>query len=411
MNLVSQKTTTEWRKIWRGKLEKACAAKGLKNSTSEGFSDIVNRFLSRHTCHPRNIPVEAIPEFFSINSKSEKQVNFCRNALTFFYTDVVKSDDHVTVITGKTDKKPSGDSQRQETDAFISRVPLYLKRIRNELKVRNYSSRTIKNYGTLSCNYLTWLNKEPSADDLEAIKRYQLYLKENKGYAPKTVNLTTAAIVFMYNAVLGIPIEPTSLPRMKTGRPLPMVYSEAEVEKIILSATNHKHRLMLTLAYACGLRRSELQWLKPGDIDLDRNIIWVRHGKGAKDRGVMLDESIKPELTTFLRVAKGKTFLFEGYEPGHALTSMTISKIYHHACEKAGVEQKGGIHTLRHSFATHLLEHGTDLRYIQELLGHSSSKTTEIYTHVSSAAISRIRSPIAHLNLKKENRHDKLAMV
>jgi integrase/recombinase XerD len=401
MNLVAQRTTAEWRKIWLVKLEKTCVAKGLKNSTSEGFSDITNRFLSRHTCHPRKIPVEAIPDFFSRNSKSEKQANFCRNALTFFYSNVVESGDHVNAINGISETTASGEPQFREKKAFVSKMPLYIKRIRDELKARNYSPRTIRNYGTLSCSYLAWLDREPSANDLEAIKQYQLYLKEQKNFAPKTVNLTTAAIVFMYNAVLGIPIEPTSLPRMKTGRPLPKVYSEAEVEKIILSATNIKHRLMLTLAYACGLRRSELQWLKPGDIDLDRNIIWVRHGKGGKDRGVILDESIRPELTTFLRLGKGKTFLFEGYDPGHALTSMTISKIYHHACEKAGVEPKGGIHTLRHSFATHLLERGTDLRYIQELLGHSSSKTTEIYTHVSSSAISRIRSPIAHLNLKK----------
>jgi site-specific recombinase XerD len=186
---------------------------------------------------------------------------------------------------------------------------------------------------------------------------------------------------------------------MKTGRPLPLVYSQHDIEKIILGAKNHKHRLMLTLAYACGLRLSELRFLKPGDIDLERNIVWIRHGKGAKDRGVMLDQSIKTDVSAFLKSGKGKTFLFEGYEPGHSLTPTTISKIYQHACQNAGIEPLGGIHTLRHSFATHLLEHGTDLRYIQELLGHSSSKTTEIYTHVTSTAISRIISPIAHLNL------------
>ena len=226
-------------------------------------------------------------------------------------------------------------------------------------------------------------------------------MKEEKNYAAKTVNLATAAIVFLYNEVLGIPIVPSSLPRMKTGRPLPKVYSQVDIEKIILSEGNYKHRLMLMLAYACGLRLSELRFIKPGDIDLERNIVWIRRGKGSKDRRVMLDAAIKPELTAFLRSGKGKTFLFEGYEPGKALTAMTISKIYRHACKKAGIEPLGGIHTLRHSFATHLLEHGTDLRYIQELLGHASSKTTEIYTHVSSSAISRIRSPIAHLNLKK----------
>ncbi len=134
-------------------------------------------------------------------------------------------------------------------------------------------------------------------------------------------------------------------------------------------------------------------------MDINRDIIWIRHGKGDKDRTVMLDPIIKNELLVYLRKFGGKKFLFEGYEPGTALTNTTISKIYENACKKAGITKQGGIHTLRHSFATHLLEHGTDLRYIQELLGHSSSKTTEIYTHVSTKAISRIRSPLAHLKL------------
>jgi site-specific recombinase XerD len=248
---------------------------------------------------------------------------------------------------------------------------------------------------------LTWLKRTPSDKDIQEIKKFQLFLKENKNYSPRTVNLATAAIQFFYLEVLKVGFSADSLPRMKTGRPLPRVYSQEDVEKIITSESNHKHRLMLTLTYACGLRLSELRYLKPEDIDLDRNIIWIRHGKGAKDRGVMLDPAIKPEITAYLRSGKGKTFVFEGYQPGHPLTAATISKIYNHACEKADIKQQGGIHTLRHSSATHLLEHGTDLRYIQELLGHSSSKTTEIYTHVSSSAISKIRSPIAHLNLGK----------
>jgi hypothetical protein len=226
---MTAKTTAEWREIWLGKLD-CLRAKGLKKHNIAGFSDFISRFLLHHTCHPGKIPSEAIVEFISKNSKSGKQAKFCRDALTFFYTYVVKSGDHVAVIKGVSDIKPPYGSQKQKTEEFISRLPLFLRRIRNELKVRNYSPRSIKNYGMLSCDYLTWLSKEPSADDLEDIKRYQLFLKENKDYAPKTVNLAAAAIIFMYNTVLGIPIEPTSLPRMKTGRHLPKVYSEADVE-------------------------------------------------------------------------------------------------------------------------------------------------------------------------------------
>jgi integrase/recombinase XerD len=188
---------------------------------------------------------------------------------------------------------------------------------------------------------------------------------------------------------------------MKTGRQLPKVYSPEEIEKILSVEMNPKHRLLLMLAYGCGARLSELRYLKRDDIKIDRDLILIRQGKGKKDRIVMLDSVIKVEIERYLKIGLSTTYLFEGYSPGIPLTAMTISKIYHHACEKAGVICQGGIHTLRHSFATHLLEQGTDLRYIQELLGHSNSKTTEIYTHVSTKAIGKIRSPISHLNLSK----------
>jgi site-specific recombinase XerD len=360
---------------------------------------IVRQFLKEHPGDPANVDADRLKDFMA------RQYANVTPPLVLLYETVSPSPRHIAALTGTSPpQQPASvpDAGAKPQPKAEDRTSSILKKLELELKTRNYSRRTVENYGAILYSYLTWLKKEPSADDSGVIKRYQLYLKEQKNYAPKTVNLATAAIVFLYNEVLGIPIVPSSLPRMKTGRPLPMVYSQADIEKIILSESNYKHRLMLMIAYACGLRLSELRFLKPEDIDLDRNIIWIRRGKGSKDRGVMLDAAIKPDITAFLRSGKGKTYLFEGYEPGKALTSMTISKIYKHACEKAGIQPLGGIHTLRHSFATHLLEHGTDLRYIQELLGHSSSKTTEIYTHVSSSAISRIRSPIAHLKLKKE---------
>jgi integrase/recombinase XerD len=122
---------------------------------------------------------------------------------------------------------------------------------------------------------------------------------------------------------------------------------------------------------------------------------------GKKDRIVMLDPVLKNEIGQFLKISQRKIYLFEGYAAGKSLTKSTISKVYLNAGKKAGIQIQGGIHTLRHSFATHLLEHGTDLRFIQELLGHSNSKTTEIYTHVSAQTIAKIRSPISHLNLNK----------
>jgi site-specific recombinase XerD len=388
-------TNREWKTFWLAKASDEVERINLSQALSWFHYAIVNKFLTENPGNPKAIAVERVLAFVAA------QQNDVRRPIILFYEKVARSDKHLAALTARPAIRPAAphpatianqEPRETETASILKKLDL-------ELKARNYSRRTVENYRAISYNYLTWLKKPPSASDAGAIKQYQLHLKEKKNYAPRTVNLATAAIIFLYNSVLEIPVAPTSLPRMKTGRPLPLVYSQQDIEKIILGAKNHKHRLMLTLAYACGLRLSELRFLKPEHIDLERNIVWIRHGKGAKDRGVMLDQAIKPEVLAFLKSGKGKTFLFEGYEPGHSLTPTTISKIYQHACENAGIEPLGGIHTLRHSFATHLLEHGTDLRYIQELLGHASSKTTEIYTHVSSTAISRIRSPIAHLNL------------
>ena len=149
----------------------------------------------------------------------------------------------------------------------------------------------------------------------------------------------------------------------------------------------------------CGLRLSELQNLQKQDFEFARGLLRIRQAKGKKDRMVMLDEVMLPALKTFINSVRGNHWLFEGQYPGTKISTKTISLVFDHACRKAGVEKKGGIHTLRHSFATHLLEQGTDLRYIQELLGHSSSKTTEIYTHVSNKVITKIRSPLAHIDM------------
>jgi site-specific recombinase XerD len=151
------------------------------------------------------------------------------------------------------------------------------------------------------------------------------------------------------------------------------------------------------ITYGCGLRLGEVQTLKPQDIDLERHVLWVRKGKGKKDRMIMLDQELVPLLRKWIPMTSGQSYLFEGYRENRALSKRTIEKIYEHACQRLRTSSNGGIHSLRHSFATHLLEQGTDLRYIQELLGHASSKTTEIYTHVAAHKIMGIRSPIAGL--------------
>jgi integrase/recombinase XerD len=425
MNQVVRKEAVKWREIWLAKLEKACAANGLTKPTIVGFLGFLSRFLAPRSCHPANIPLEAVSSFLAQNSKSEKQRKFCRDALTFFYTTVVISENHCVFLknqpfrlqpqnisspalapaeTSMLPVSPKLLLQQTKKPEAIKAVPIsdHLKNMRTELKARNYSLRTIKNYCAAVNQYLIWLKKGPSDSDVSEIKKFQIYLKDEKKYSPRTVNLVTAAVQFLYIRVLGANFPIELLPRMKTGRQLPKVYSEQQVEHILKAPVNLKHRLILMLAYGCGLRLEEIRTIRSDDFDFDKKLLRLRKGKGQKDRTIMLDPVIAERVQTFLKPRPaGSLFTREG--SSDLLDRRTISKIFDNACVKAGVPKLGGIHTLRHSFATHLLEHGTDLRYIQELLGHASSKTTEIYTHVSARVIGSIRSPIGYLNLNQSN--------
>jgi len=173
--------------------------------------------------------------------------------------------------------------------------------------------------------------------------------------------------------------------------------------KILSSVDNIKHKAILMLIYSAGLRVGEVVKLKPEDIDSKRMLIHIKGSKGRKDRYTILSETALEILREYWREYKPRKWLFEGARPGRYLSIRTVEKILEHACEKANIRKDVSVHTLRHSFATHLLEGGTDLRYIQELLGHKDSKTTEIYTHVSIKSIGKIKSPLDTLGLKEGN--------
>ena len=294
-----------------------------------------------------------------------------------------------------TDKNPSHlDSAMQHDE----RATL-LEKLRQEVKVRNYSSSTIQSYMSEVARFLNRLTPESSKDWLNAFKKHLIYLKDDQKLAPNTINQHAAAIQFFMEEVLGLEPGDDICVRMKTDKALPRVHSKEKISRMLNCTANKKHRLVLMLAYGCGLRLGEIHNLKPKDVDLDRTILNIRKAKGFKDRIVMLDREIIPHLKGYMNDGCGSTYLFEGYAPGIALSKRTIEKIYSNTCEKTGLDAMGGIHSLRHSFATHLLEQGVDLRYIQALLGHASSKTTEIYTHVAAHKIAGIRSPVAGLIL------------
>jgi integrase/recombinase XerD len=265
----------------------------------------------------------------------------------------------------------------------------------DHLRRRRYSGHTIKNY----CYHLELFldYTQGAAIDDTIITSYIDYLASEKGVSPAFQHMALNAVRYLVVHILGISMPKVAL-RPKKERALPMVLSAGEVAKIISVTANIKHRLAILLIYSGGLRVSEAVGLKLRDIDYDRKIITIKKGKGKKDRQVPLSEKLEKMISLYLREYKPSCYLFEG-QRGGKYSVKSIQTLFHKSCIHAGIQKPATVHSLRHSYATHLLEAGTDLRIIQELLGHSSSKTTEIYTHVSRRTIAGIRSPADDLEI------------
>jgi len=268
------------------------------------------------------------------------------------------------------------------------------------LKLKNYSANTIKNYCNHFANFLLYFNaQKPSQITKNEILDYLVKLKNSERWSSTIQNQKINAIKFFYERLLKRPKQLYDLPRAKKEWKLPAVFAEDEVKKIINAAENVKHKTMLCIAYAGGLRVSEIVSMKVKDIDSARMVITVRQGKGRKDRQVMLSETLLILLREYYKKYKPKEYIFEG-QWGGQYSSRSLQKVLEQAKQKAGVKKKGSIHAFRHSFATHLLEGGTDIFSIKELLGHSSIRTTTIYAHVSKRHLEKIQSPLDKLKLK-----------
>ena len=205
------------------------------------------------------------------------------------------------------------------------------------------------------------------------------------------------SIKLYFKTIKQTKIEVDKIHRPKRAKVLPNVLSKEEVKAILEAHSNGKHKMMLSLIYSCGLRCGELLALKPVNIDSKRNIVLLKNSKGKKDRIAPLSPKILEMLREYYKLYKPTNYLFEGQKPGTSYDARSLQSVLKQALQKAGISKPVTLHWLRHSYATHLLESGTDLRYIQELLGHNSSKTTEIYTHVSTKSIQQIKSPFDDL--------------
>ena len=230
------------------------------------------------------------------------------------------------------------------------------------------------------------------------IKKYiQEIVKQGKSLSHQ--NQTINAIKFYYEQVLDMPQRFYEIQRPRQEQKLPSVLSEEEVLKVISATANLKHKAILVTIYSCGLRLSELLNLKIPDIQSDRHLLLIRDGKGKKDRHTILSATTLSLLRKYYLVFKPKEYLFEGQHGGR-YSGKSVQNIIKHSLQSAKIKRHASVHTLRHSFATHLLENGTDLRYIQTLLGHSSPKTTEIYAHVSTKGLRDVVSPIEKLKIE-----------
>ncbi|HVY01683.1 MAG TPA: site-specific tyrosine recombinase/integron integrase [Candidatus Nanoarchaeia archaeon] len=270
-----------------------------------------------------------------------------------------------------------------------------LQNVTTELKIRGFSPLTARNYGFFINKFLSKTAKNPEELNGQDVKNYLSEMFDTK--SKNTIMLAAASLKFLYTEILKKSFEDIRMP--KKDKKLPEVLSKDEVAKLIDSTDTIKSRLIISLLYSSGLRVSELVNLKTGDISLEQRSGWVRKGKGSKDRIFFMSEPLAIELKDYLQ-GRENQFVFSKDKP---LTTRNIQKIIQGTRKRAGLNKKITPHTLRHSFATHLLENGTDIRLIQSMLGHSSLSTTQVYTHVSSEQLRRIQNPLDGLRKEENN--------
>ena len=275
-----------------------------------------------------------------------------------------------------------------------------LDRFQKQIAIENYSEQTQKTYYStikLFFEYIATLKKAKIQE--KDIQNYLYYCKTEKKYSYSSMKHVVASISYFYSKVLLKPIPKALDIRFRKPTTLPSVLSVNDISKILEATKNLKHKTILLLIYSAGLRLNELLELRIGDIDSEAMRIHIRFGKGKKDRYVMLSENVLELLREYYKVYKPNDYLIEG-QNGGKYSPKSVQSVFKKSLQKSVVNKRATVHTLRHSFATHLLDDGTDIRYIQELLGHKRLETTQIYTHVSSHSINKIKSPADKLKIK-----------
>ena len=259
------------------------------------------------------------------------------------------------------------------------------------LRLRNYSPKTRKAYILYIKKYLEFAKKSKIKIKQKAIEEFLLN-KYNQNQSPQTINLALNAIKFLYKKVVN-DSQKIDLKFAKRNKKLPIVLSRSEIKKIIETTSNVKYKLIISLSYACGLRISEALNLRVMDIDTEEMMVHIKGGKGKKDRITIFSKKLENDLKSIMNSKHPENFVFTSNRGGK-LTTTSLQKMFRKSLIKTGINKPATFHSLRHSFATHLLENGVDVRYVQELLGHANIRTTQIYTQVTNPKLKNIKSPL-----------------
>jgi len=282
----------------------------------------------------------------------------------------------------------------------------FCKRMEEEMMIRGYSPATLKNYLSSMRGFVKYFMLPPDKLNLEHIKRYQVYLAKEKKVSYSTFNIRVCAIRFFYKHTIQRDWDVEHIPYQKTAKKLPVVFNKKEIIALLNNIRNIEHHAIALTMYATGARLSEAIKLRIADIDSERMVIHIKEGKGFKDRIVMLSQYLLKELRRYYKLSfpKPLNYLFPGEEMQRPMSARNVQYFINKAVARANIKKKASSHTLRHSFATHLLENGVNIRKIQKLLGHSSLKSTEIYTHIAKDFVNKTKSPLdSLLEVHKDN--------
>lgn len=278
-----------------------------------------------------------------------------------------------------------------------------IQRMDEEMLLSDFTAQTRATYLGHLRRFLRWAGDQgerPPGDGTgfppgePAVRQYLLHLLEERGLTHSSVNQCGSALKFFYRRLYPGMVNPEAFPRLRREKTLPQVLSRREVAALLARVDSARYRAILMLIYSAGLRISEAVRMRPKDLEPERGLIRVRRGKGRKERVVMLSEAAFEEIRSYRELESSSRWLFPGTRPGHHISKSAVQAAFRRARDAAGIQKRVGPHSLRHSFATHLLESGTDLRHIQALLGHASVESTRIYTHVTSQDLTEIPSPL-----------------